>query len=72
MEYVPFGGMEIDVIANEQLFVVKNYPEASYELPATGGAGKELYTVGGMLLMMAAVLLLYSQRKCRKEDYQSS
>lgn len=52
-------------------FVVTN-TMGGYELPATGGAGNELYTVGGWLLIWAAVLLLYSQRKCRKEDYRSS
>lgn len=45
--------------------------KAGYELPATGGTGKELYTVGGMLLMMAAAVLLYNQKKCRKEDYEA-
>lgn len=72
MEYAPSGGMEIDIIPDGNLYVIQNDPETSYVLPATGGVGHELYTVGGMLLMMAAVLLLYSQRKCRKEDYQSS
>lgn len=43
-----------------------------YELPATGGTGNELYTVGGMLLILAAVILLYNQKKCRKEDIYSS
>ena len=71
-EREPGSLQEIPCIINNQLVVIENFPEASYELPATGGAGKELYTVGGMLLMMAAVLLLYSQRKCRKEDIYSS
>ena len=52
-------------------FVITNR-RAGYELPATGGTGRELYTVGGMLLICAAVILLYSQKKCRNEDYQSS
>lgn len=43
-----------------------------YELPATGGTGKELYTVGGTLLILAVVFLLYNQKKCRKEDIYSS
>ena len=36
-----------------------------YELPETGGIGIFWYTIGGMLLMMAAALILY-KRKCRE------
>ena len=36
-----------------------------YELPETGGTGIFWYTIGGMLLMMAAALILY-KRKCRE------
>lgn len=36
-----------------------------YELPETGGIGIFWYTIGGMLLMMAAALVLY-KRKCRE------
>ena len=41
-------------------------------LPNTGGVGGGMYTVGGTLLMLAALILLYNQKKCRKEDYRSS
>ena len=37
-----------------------------YELPSTGGAGTNLYTTGGALLMVAAACLLYIQNKRRK------
>lgn len=43
-----------------------------YELPSTGGTGYEVYTAGGMLLMLAALILLYNQKKYRKEDFISS
>ena len=43
-----------------------------YELPDTGGAGILPYTAGGLLLMAAAVILLYSHTKRRKEDFLSS
>ena len=71
IEPKPNSPLQLDCIAANGIVSIKNYP-IGYELPATGGAGKELYTVGGMLLIMAAVLLLYSQRKCRKEDSISS
>ena len=44
-----------------------------YELPNTGGAGTQLYTMGGCLLTAGAVyLLLYSHRRRRKEGAVSS
>ena len=38
-----------------------------YELPETGGAGTYLYTLGGLLLMMAAAISLYIHNKRRRE-----
>lgn len=44
-----------------------------YELPNTGGAGTQLYTMGGLLLITsAAILLLYCHTRRRKEDSPSS
>lgn len=43
-----------------------------YELPATGGTGTTLYTVGGTLLMAAVAYLLYIQYKHRKEERSTS
>ena len=40
------------------------------ELPSTGGTGTELYTIGGMLLIAAAGILLYIQSK-RKRGHAS-
>ena len=40
--------------------VVKN--EALYELPEAGGSGIYWYTIGGMLFMMAAALILYKNK----------
>lgn len=39
--------------------------EALYELPSTGGTGIYLYMIGGMLLMFAAVWILY-KNKCKE------
>lgn len=39
---------------------------AGYKLPDTGGRGVVWYTTGGLLLMTAAVLLLYKNRDRRK------
>ena len=42
------------------------------ELPATGGTGTEMYTIGGALLIAAAGILLYIKNKRRKEDFASA
>lgn len=44
----------------------------TYELPATGGTGTYLYTVGGLLLVIGAMYLLYIQNKHRKEEHAYS
>ena len=45
----------------------------TYELPETGGSGTDLYIIGGLLLITAAgILLIYNQRKRRKEDHTLS
>ena len=43
----------------------------SYELPATGGAGTTSYTMGGLLMVTAAILLYIYTPKRRKEDHAS-
>ena len=35
----------------------------AYELPSTGGPGIFVYTIGGTLLLMAAVLLIYKMKR---------
>lgn len=44
----------------------------AYTLPVTGGIGTNVYTVGGLLILMAAGLLGYCNVKRRKEDAASS
>ena len=45
----------------------------TYQLPATGGTGTTLYTMGGLLLILAAgCFLLYNHTRRRKEDFASS
>ena len=69
MENPPEGmTTDIDIVFNEAIQVVKNYP-MDYHLPETGGSGMELYTFGGWLLILAAGILLYNQKKYRKGDY---
>ena len=43
-----------------------------YELPSTGGAGTTLYTAGGLALIFGAAILLYTQKKRRKEELTQS
>ena len=48
----------------------KETPE--YQLPETGGSGTIWYALGGMLLIVSAVILLvYNHSKRRKEDSAS-
>lgn len=45
--------------------VIQITNNAIYELPSTGGSGIYWYSIGGMLLMIAAALILY-KNKCRE------
>ena len=54
------------------VWTIKVPNSSGYELPATGGPGNILYTIGGLLLIVAGMLLLYKKNKCRKEDFASS
>ncbi len=54
------------------LLTVPNTPWG-HELPSTGGAGTTVYTLGGLLMILSALLLLYrAKEKRRKEDFTSS
>ena len=50
---------------SDDVYVITVTNDMLYELPETGGIGIFWYTIGGMLLMMAAALVLY-KRKCRE------
>lgn len=50
---------------SDDVYVITVTNDMLYELPETGGIGIFWYTIGGMLLMMAAALILY-KRKCRE------
>ena len=54
-----------DTNKKEDIWVIKVKNDTLYDLPSTGGIGIFWYTIGGMLLMMAAALVLY-KRKCRE------
>lgn len=45
--------------------------KASYSLPGTGGSGTTLFTIGGVLLISTALILLYTKNKRRKEENTS-
>lgn len=59
-----FDGNEVKGNATDGV-VINLTNKQLYELPSTGGIGIFWYTIGGMLLMMAAALILY-KRKCRE------
>ncbi|MDY4508540.1 MAG: LPXTG cell wall anchor domain-containing protein [Candidatus Faecousia sp.] len=64
---------EVDAPPAYSQTVTNTEQPTGYELPNTGGAGTQLYTMGGCLLTAGAVyLLLYSHRRRRKEDAVSS
>lgn len=44
----------------------------AHRLPQSGGRGTTPYTIGGLLTICAGFLLLYSNKKRRKEDFASS
>ena len=50
---------------SDDVYVITVTNDMLYDLPKTGGIGIFWYTIGGMLLMMAAALVLY-KRKCRE------
>lgn len=65
------SGASWATVSGENTLLVKNPP--AYKLPATGGPGTYLYTLGGLLLILAAAaILLYSRIPRRKEDIPSS
>lgn len=64
---------EVDAPPAYEQTITNTEQPTGYELPDTGGAGIYPYTIGGMLLITsAAILLLYSHTKRRKEDAVSS
>lgn len=54
------GMAEITGTGTDLLLTIYNHE--LYELPSAGGTGIYWYTIGGMLLMMAASLILYKNR----------
>ena len=53
---------------NAYSIAVTNVNTLTYMLPETGGSGTDLYTAGGLLLMAAGLLLLYSHISNRRRE----
>ncbi len=51
---------------DESIWTVVNKMVVTYELPATGGGGKDGYTLTGLMLICMAACLLYKKRKHTK------
>lgn len=64
--YIPSYSTATPVTGEVRIYVTN---AAYYELPQTGSTGTTPYTAGGALLMLLAIaLLMYNQKKGRKED----
>lgn len=54
--------------SDDTTIVIEFENEVSYTLPETGGRGVYVYTIGGVLLMIGAALLLYKSKKNNKKQ----
>ena len=59
------GNTNVKVKITNNTYVITVANDLLYELPHTGGTGIYLYMIGGMLLMFAAVWILY-KNKCKE------
>ena len=59
------GNTNVKVKITNTTYVITVANDLLYELPHTGGTGIYLYMIGGMLLMFAAVWILY-KNKCKE------
>ena len=60
----PIGPIQVDNVKNQVEITVIN--TKLYELPSAGGRGIYWYMIGGVLLMMAAALILYKNKRMRE------
>lgn len=59
------GNTNVKVKTTTNTYVITVANDLLYELPHTGGTGIYLYMIGGMLLMFAAIWILY-KNKCKE------
>lgn len=64
---IPVTPSGIPASDNNYNYIIEFENYAGFELPSTGGVGTHLYTVGGLLLIIAAILLYIYHCIYRKE-----
>ncbi len=65
-------GDTAQIIFTKEAMRVEFINQMSFELPETGGAGTTSYTMGGLLLILAAAILLYIQYHQRRKEARTS
>ena len=59
---------EMNVVLYESKYHDSGFYERGYELPKSGGAGTEIYTVGGFLMFTSAAFVLLNKQKRRRKS----
>lgn len=59
---------DMNVAFYESKYHDSGFYERGYELPKSGGAGTEIYTVGGFLMFTSAAFILLNKQKRRRKS----